>query len=149
MIETLEDEDAPVRTYVDLVKYIENTLGWTWPWEDTRPPWKIRAIEAGKIKKVAGKRKLKVPDLVTTVDWMRKERITVESPVGVVYFAERALREVAKLHEAESWEDEVAKTIAEVSASGLPESEKTEWTKRLHRVKGDVALETVKEWRER
>ena len=149
MIETLEDEDAPVRTYVDLVKYIENTLGWTWPWEDMRPPWKIRSIEAGKIKKIAGKKGLKVPELVTTVDWMRKERITVESPVGVVYHAERALKEAKKQHETESWETEVAKAVAEVEASDLPADEKQAWTRRLRRVKGEVALDTVKEWHER
>lgn len=147
MIETLEDEDAPVKNYVDLVKYIENTLGWTWPWEDTRPPWKIRSIEAGKIKKVAQKRKLKVSDLVTTVDWMRVNRMPVESPVGVVYFVERALKEVGKEQRIDDVEQAVAATLREVEQSNLPEARKREWSGRLRRVRGVAALDLVGEWR--
>lgn len=142
--------NTEVRTYVDLIKYVENTLGWTWPWEDTRPPWKIRAIEAGKIKKLAQKRRVTVPELAETVNWMRKERITVKTPTAVMFYVERALKERVSKEEAfTDVEREVAETVVEIKASDLPEQEKKKWLTRMHRVRGPAAAEAVVEWRSR
>lgn len=146
-LEAPVEDERPVRTYVDLVKYIENTLGWTWPWEDTRPPWKIRAIEAGKLKKLAAKHKYTVNDLRRTVDWMRRERIPVTSPAGVIYKVERALRESPAELEIGDLEKAIARTLREVKASDLPDAEKKRWVTRLSRVTGAAAVEAVDEWR--
>jgi hypothetical protein len=148
-LETLPEDDARPKNYVELVKYIENTLGWTWPWEETDPPWKLRAAEAGKLKRAAkkgvrGKRNLTVEDLVLTVDWMRRERITVQAPVAILYYVERALKAQTDSLEVGDLEQATIDVMREVEASNLPEEDKKEWARRLRRVAGWSAVE---EWR--
>jgi hypothetical protein len=148
-LETTPEDDAPPKNYVELVKYIENTLGWTWPWEETDPPWKLRAAEAGKLKRVAkkgvrGKRNLTIEDLKLTVDWMRRERITVQSPVAIIYYVERALKAQADSLEVGDLEQATIDAIREVQASNLSDDEKQDWVRRLRRVAG---WSVVEEWR--
>lgn len=155
-LETLAKDEVEPRNYVDLVKYIENTLGWTWPWEVTDPPWKVRAVEAGKLKKAAAKTKVRglkkvtVADLKRTVDWMRAERITVKTPMAVTYYIEKALKAQTDELTITDIDEAIARTLVEVEKDpGLTDAERKSWLGRLRRVRDSAAVEAVDEWRQR
>lgn len=148
-LEAPVEDERPVRTYVDLIRHIENTLGWTWSWEDTRPPWKIRSIHAGIVKKLAAKHRYTVADLAETVDWMRRERIAVSAPAGIIYFVKDAQKAKPAVLSTGDVEDAIGRTIQEVRASDLSAAEKKRWVTRLSRATGAAAVEALDEWRAR
>lgn len=153
-LETLPEDGAAPHNYVELVKYIENTLGWTWNWEDTRPAWKIRAEQAGRIKKAAkkgvrGKRNLEVADLVATVDWMRERRITVEHPAAILYYVERALKDARDDGVASPTLVNRETALAEIQDSDGSDEVKVEWTRRVTRAGPGALADVLAEWRER
>lgn len=135
---TVEHEDKPITTATDLVKHIENTLGWLPP--DDVPAWKARQIEAGKINRMMKKDRLcTIENLLLATELLRRRRQEVKSPVGVCYFVQEALKATA---EAEKVPD-----LNERLAAARAIEERPEWVRRLERVVGPAAiLETLEEW---
>lgn len=154
--EKVKREDE-VRTFTDVVKIIENELGWAPSWDDPRPPWKIRSIEVGKMKRAIKalerrnrrmKGKFTVANLAMTVDLLRRERHAVTSPTGIIYHVERALEMQA---EKETHTDEattIQQALAEVEASALPDAVRAAWRARLVRAQGEARVAAVEDWHE-
>lgn len=153
--EKVKREDE-VRTFTDVVKIIENELGWAPSWDDPRPTWKVRSIEVGKMKRVIKalerrnrrmKGKFTVANLALTVEVLKRERHAVTSPSGILYHVERALEMQA---EEETHTDEaitVQQALAEVEAADLPDVVARAWRTRLVRSQGEAREEAVAEWR--
>lgn len=136
---SVEHKEHEVRTATDLVKHIENTLGWLPP--DDKPAWKARQIEAGKINRMMKKdKRCTIPNLLLAVELLRTRRQEIQSPVGVCYFVEEALKRAAEVEDQAS---ELNERLAHAKAiEGRPE-----WTRRLERVAGPAATaEVLAEW---
>lgn len=156
--ESVKRQDE-IRTFTDVVKAIENELGWAPSWDDPRPTWKIRSVEISKMKRVIKalekrNRRLKgqftVANLAMTVDMLRRERHAVTSPTGILYHVERALEKQADLQE-EAPTDEasaVQQALVDVKTADLPDVVRAAWRTRLVRAQGEARAATIAEWRE-
>lgn len=135
---SVEHTDFEVRTATDLVKHIENTLGWLPP--DDLPRWKARQVEAGKINRMMKKdKRCTIDNLLLATELLRRRRQEIKSPVAVCYFVEEALRATAV---AENTPDLIERLEAARAVEDRPE-----WARRLQRVFGPAAiLETLEEW---
>lgn len=143
--EDLEPEVPEVRTLTDLVKHIENTLGWCPSWNDPRPLWKVRAIEVGKLKRVIAKRPdCTMENLLLAVDYLARHRQPVESPVYVAYAVERALKERGRATPRRDLDDELER--ARASARALPDPDlRRKWERRLAVAQGAQLREALDE----
>lgn len=147
--EELPSEEPEIRTMTDLVKHIENTLGWCAPWDDPRPPWKIRAVEVGKLKRVVAKdpKLYTMDNLLLAVEYLRRKREPVKSPVGVVYAVERALKELPSLEARPDVQERLERALSVVR--GWPEGPaRRRWERRLAVAQGAVLNETLDEFYE-
>ena len=140
------ERSTEVRTLTDLVKYIENTLGWAPSWDDPRPLWKIRAIEVAKIKRaIRTQRRPKdytVANLMVAVEFLRRRNQHIESPVAVVYAVERALKRRAD-RDSTDLETAVERAVAEANRLG-----RDDWARRIARATGGARAEVLREWEE-
>lgn len=144
------DDDAQlerktIKTSTALVRHIENALGWLPPADDTRPDWKIRSIEAGKINRVIKKNKslYTFDNLLLAVEYCRRKKIEVKAPVGVCYFVEQALA-AAQVGAPTNVQADIARALEEARAAG-----EDDWVRRLWRAQGASAkAEALEGWRE-
>lgn len=150
-VEFLKDK-LEVKTHTDLIKVIENELGWAPSWDDPRPMWKIRATEVSKMKAVIkklereGGKKAKgrytLENLQIAVEYLKRKKEYIKSPVGVVYAVERALEEAAEeMHESDlDLEVEAALKIMRREGDEVN-------ARRLTRAQGSARQMVLDEWR--
>lgn len=135
-----------VKNATELVVHIENTLGWT-PDTDRMPLWKARAVEAGKLNAAIRKnpKLLTWVNLELAVEYLRRKRQPVKSPVGVTYFVEKALD---KAHQ------EASRPLGELVDEALrAEYSRNDdltnlWVTRLIRAEGNARAEVYAEWQQ-
>lgn len=135
-------ETKPVRTNVDFVRHVENTLGVIL--DPSKPPWKARQIEAGKLKRKreTNKKLYTIDNLLLTVEWLRQRRQHVKSAAAVCWHVERALKEAPEPELApDEFEQRYAYAIRVEQHLG-----ETEWLGRLLRARGDARKELLSEW---
>lgn len=141
-------DDTRVRTSTDLVKHIENTLGWCQPWDDLRPAWKVRSIEAGKINR-AIKRNPKLytmENLLLAVEYLRIRKQPVKSPIGVIYTVEKAIKEMPKPEKVTDLAAARERALERVrDRYPLNHPERGRWIRRLQNSKGQVFLDALEE----
>lgn len=133
-----------VRNATELVVLIENTLGWTPP--DDVPLWKSRAREAGKIN-AAIKRNPKLHSLANlelAVEYLRRKRQPVKSPVGVIYAVEKALEDAAAPPVQRPLGELIDSALAWEHEHELPDSAK--WIGWLTRASGNARQGVYDEW---
>lgn len=132
---------------LDFVIHVENTLGWVPEVSDKKPLWKVRAIEAGRIKKAVEKdpHRLTRHNLELAVEYLRRKRQPVKSPYGVIYYVDRAL-------EMSNSEPVVSDLAAEIAAAKQREFTEAKegweyWVGRFVRAEGSGRLAVLNEWR--
>lgn len=142
-----------VRTHTDLLKVVENELGWCPAWDDPRPPWKIRATEVSKLKRVIKKMEKDNPrlrgeytieNLLITVEYLKREKEHIKSPVYLAYALERALEwhHDMRLGDLEA-RVEAAKVQVRTHLAG---AERERWLQQLTRARGDALVDLLSEW---
>lgn len=136
-------------TWMQLVERCENSLGWLpEPYPEDQPEWRWRQVEAGKLKRAAAKQGLAPDDLAWVIDWCRRRKETLRSPVGLVWLADKALNDRAELELAESDVDEQLREALADERSRPATPEGATWQQRLLRVMGQPnAAEVLEEWR--
>lgn len=145
--EELPSEEFEVRTLTDLVKHIENTLGWCVPWDDPRPLWKVRSIEVGKMKRVIQKnpKLYTMENLLLAVEYLRRKRKPVKAPVGVIYAVEDALREAPATVTQSAPQERLEAVLGVIR--GWPEGPaRRRWERRLAIAQGGVLVEALDEF---
>lgn len=147
-IEETKDSTS-VRNFTDLIRHIENTLGWAPNWDDPRPAYKIRAIEAGKLKKICQRnpKLYTLENLLVAVEYLRRRKQEVTAPAGVCFVVERALEEVQREDEISDLEAQRERALTE--AMSLPGPDRDRWVRQLSRANGAPLAELIKEWNER
>jgi hypothetical protein len=134
------------RTMTEVVEACENTLGWLPP-ASNKPRWRLVAAEVGKL--VAAQRKQ--PDLVTfknleiALDYSRRKKMPVKSPVGLVYRIEEAL-EFVDTREITPIQQQIDSALEWEAKHDLPDS--STWRSRLIRSSGTARDTTLADWRE-
>lgn len=128
--------------FIDLVVEIENRLGWIPP-EDGKPAWQHRRIAAGAIKKMAAKdpRTFALPNLMRTVSYMERKRITVKHPAGIMYYVEKANKD-RSIETMTDLEQAIQSAVAKERALGDPSG----WADRLSRATGVYRKQTYQEY---
>lgn len=131
---------------MDVVHLVEQTLGWA-PAPDGKPLWKARAIEAAKLKrKIATNPGLySWHNLELAVEWCRRHKETVPSPVSICWRVERALRE-ANAPRAPRPIGDLVDEAMELEMSRLESPGAHEWVVRFTRATGDARLDVLDEW---
>lgn len=151
VFEPMRDETI-VRTWTDLLKVVENELGWCPAWDDPRPNWKVRATEVSKLKAVIKKLerensrmkgKYTVENLLITVEYLKREKELIKSPVYLAYACERAL---AWHHDARLDDLEARVERAKASVRSLfTGPERQRWLSQLTRARGEPLVELLDE----
>lgn len=133
-----------VRNATELVVLIENTLGWTPP--DHLPLWKSRSVEAGKINRQveANPRLYTWHNLELAVEYLRRKRQPVKSPVGVIYAVEKALEDAAAPPVQRPLGELIDSALAWEHEHELPDSAK--WIGWLTRASGNARQGVYDEW---
>lgn len=133
------------RTMTEVVEACENSLGWLPP-ASNKPRWRLVAVEVGKL--VAAQRKQ--PDLVTfrnleiALDYSRRKKLPVKSPVGLVYRIEEAL-EYVDTRETSPIQEQIDSALEWEAKHALPDS--PTWRSRIIRASGPARQTTLAEWR--
>jgi hypothetical protein len=135
-------EPSTIRTNVDLCRHVENTLGFVL--DPSKPPWKARQIEAGKLKRkrATDPELYSVENLLLTVEYLRQRRQEVKSPAAVCWFVQEALERALK----EPTVDELASLIQAAIDQEQSRPGGAEWIGRLTRARGDARAEVYREW---
>jgi len=130
----------------DIVVACENTLGWV-P-DPGKPLWKARSVEAGKLNRAAAKdpKKVTVDNLALAVEFSRKRRRPVTSPLGLIHRIEDALvfaRDETVLSDlGQAVQDAVnLELFMDRHDAGI-------WITRLTRAQGEFRLDVLNEWKE-
>lgn len=137
-------EPAVVRTNVDFVRHCENTLGIPLDLTSGKPVWKLRQIEAGKLKRKreSNPKLYTIDNLMLTVEWLRQRRQEVKSAASVCWRVEDALKTAAEPEpERDDFEARYAAAIAAEQVAG-----DTAWLGRLTRARGNARSEVLREW---
>lgn len=136
-----------IKNATEFVKMVENTLGWAPPLESTKPLWQVRSIEAGKVnRKIATNPNLYTwHNLELAVEYLRRRRQPVKSPVGVLFKVEAALGEANAPAPISNLGDEINRAI-EVELSHAREGHE-EWVGRLIRADGSARRDVLDTWR--
>ena len=135
-----------VKNAIEFVQLVENTLGWAPPLDDTTPLFKRRAIEAGKVKSKIAKN----PTLYTwhnlelAVEYLRRKRQGVKSPVGVLYKVEQAIAAANAPAPISSVGEDINRAIEVELSHGKEGSE--DWVGRLIRADGPGRREVLDAW---
>jgi len=146
-------DETVVKTYSDLLKVVENELGWCAAWDDPRPPWKIRATEVSKLKRVIQKLerenvslrgKFTIENLLVVVEYLKREKDHIKSPVYLAYALERSL-EWYHDQRLGHLEERVERAKRQVSTH-LEGIERETWMRKLTRARGDQLVELITEW---
>lgn len=130
-------------TAIDVVIATENTLGFT---HTSSPLYKARAIEASKIKKkIEADPKVTLDDFMLAIEYCRKKREPVKSPVALYW----------RIEDAKAMSNEVSTTtdlstdVETAMAWELLQLEPDEhWIGRLTRAHGSHREAVLTEWKQ-
>lgn len=138
----MSETSAKPRTLTDFVEHVENTLGWVPPVTDKRPLWRCRQVEVVKLgRKIKERPKLYAMDnLLLAVEYCRRNKIELKSPVGVCFLVERALKET-HVDEVSDLDAAVDLAISEAWTAS-----RDDWVRRLSRAVGPARADVVREW---
>lgn len=138
-----------IKNAKEFVELVENQLGWAPPIEEVterKPLWKHRIIMAGRVKKVIEKD----PNLYTwhnlelAIEFCRRKRIEIKSPMGVLYKVKQAVDASADT-KVTDLEAERNAAIEWELAHQRPGHE--EWVGRLVRADGSARRDVLELWR--
>lgn len=130
---------------VDLVQATENTLGWVPVQPGDVPLFRLRIVEAAKLKRKRATR----PTYYTEANFMlalkycRQEHVCV-SPVGVLSYVQAALERANAPQTFEDIEDGISAALTyekEVQPPGY-----RQWIVRLTRASGTARRQVYEEW---
>jgi len=130
---------------LDFVIHCENVLGTSYP--TNQPLWQGRALEAKKLKA----KMVKNPQLYTwenltlAVEYLRRRRQAVASPVVACWYVKPALGEAPTPEPARPLGDLIDEALADEQMQRLHGWQ--QWVSRLVRAQGDVRQEVYDEWR--
>lgn len=128
-------------TATDVVIACENVLGWN---AMITPLHKARAIEAGKInKKLATEPDITLDDLMLAVEFCRRKRQPVTSPVALFWRVEDAKEMANEVVEISDLSTAVQTALAWEMLADVPDED---WIGRLTRAHGPVRAELLAEW---
>ena len=133
-----------IRHATDFIIHCENTLGWV-P-DETKELWKARSIQAGRLNKAIAKK----PSLYTwenlelAVEFLRRKRQPIKSPMFVLYVVEDALR-AAQEAQVRPLGEQIDEAIA--AEYSQPELTSMTWVDQLSRSVGQYRQDTLTEWR--
>lgn len=131
------------KNWVEIVRYCENTLGWTPKGDLARG----RTAAASALKKAAEKNPLvTLQNLEYAIEYSRRKKLPITYPTALVYRIEDALREAPD----EVNQGDVAQQVEDAIAWEL--SHKTfgheAWLARLLQAHGPGRRTVLKEWKE-
>jgi hypothetical protein len=132
---------ATFRTATEFVLAVENMLGWAAEETPTKPLWKVRQVEAGKINR---KRK-EDPELYSWEN-LEIERIAVKSPVGVLWKVQKALAERPREERPRPLGELIEEAVAHEQSQQRAGWQ--EWLISLQRAQGNYREDLLREWRE-
>lgn len=143
-LESYEDPAPEVRTNVDFVRHVENTLGFVL--DPDKPAWRSRSIEASKVKRKRAKdpEKYSMRNLLLTVEYLRRNKREVKSPAAVCWLVDEALEHVLT-DEPSDLDSQIATAIETERTFGDQES--GEWIGWLSRARGPARAEVLASWR--
>ena len=130
-------------TAVEVVVACENTLGFVHT--PGKPLYRARALEASKIlKKLGTDPKVTLDDLMLAVEYCRRRREPVKSPVALYWRVEDAKDMANEIVETSDLSASVEKAM---SWELLQEPPNEEWIGRLTRAHGDHRATVLSEWK--
>lgn len=133
-------------TLLDIVVACENYLGYLPPTKPGTPLWKARAVEVRKLKNaMAGKPLATIENLALALEYSRRKRMAIQSPITLVHRIPDAL----KLANVDKPMSEVA---AEIERAIRWEQDQDDdaslrWIHRLVRAAGPGRAEVLDEWK--
>jgi hypothetical protein len=133
-----------VKNATEFVVHCENTLGWV-P-DETKELWKARSIQAGRLNKAIKTK----PHLYTwanlelAVEYLRRKRQPIKSPMFVLYVVEDALR-LASQESARPLADLIDEAIRLERAQ--PALTSDSWVGQLTRAVGTYRPDAYDEWK--
>lgn len=132
-----------VRTATEFVEMCENVLGWT-P-DSSKPLWKARQIMAGRVNKTRASNPTLYSwlNLELTVEWLRRKRQMIQSPLFVFYKVEEAVREANRPEPPRPLTDLIAAALADEMMNPTPSDF---WVGRLTRSAGLARQDVYDEW---
>ncbi len=140
--------DGTPENATQLLRLIENQLGWD-PYDDPDvAPYKRRSTEAAKInRKVKRKPDLYTwRNLATTVAYCHNKDIRLDTPMGLFFHVDAAMEDTKVVDVVVDGTDEaIAAAVALERVSDAPDSQ--EWERRLLRATGNARSEVLAEWR--
>lgn len=144
-LEQHEDPAPEIRTNVDFVRHVENTLGFVL--DPDKPAWRSRSIEAGKLKRKRAKdpEKYSMRNLLLTVEYLRRNKREVKSPAAVCWLVDEALEHVLT-DTPSDLDSQIATAIETERTFGGQESE--DWIRQLSRTRGPARAEVLADWRQ-
>lgn len=130
---------------VAYVEYVENRLGWAPVDTEEMPRWKSLMVWAGKVnKKVAQSPQLYSWDnLVLTVDWLAKKKVSVRTPAGVFFFVDEAIKRAAAAEAIDDVSGEIFTALTEAMVAG-----EADWVDKLARARGKARPAVLQQWRD-
>lgn len=137
--------DRP-KNWMQLARYIENTLGVDLQDRPGIDPRRAQATAASILKKTAAKRGVTVDDLVAATNWMRRNRKKANHVCAVFYFLEHEV-DTREVEGDISDEGQLGRALArEQAAAAVGDPEAGKWILRLSRTRGSALLEALVEW---
>ncbi len=133
--------NVEIRTPTDVVTLVENQLGCELP--TTAPGWKIRGIEAGKLKRQMAKDdRCTIHNLVLAVEYCRRRALTPRTPAGICFYVEKALERASTTDE-----HDLDREIREAVTVELGRDDGSRWVSQLTRARGPARVEVYEQWR--
>jgi hypothetical protein len=138
-----------VRNATTFVVAVENTLGWSPPSEeitDAKPLWKHRSIMAGRVNKAVAKdpKLYTWENLELAIEYCRRKKIEVKSPLGVLYKVKAAL-EVANVEHVGDLTQQMQEAVDWELAN--QHEGYHDWVGRLVRADGTARRDVLDRWR--
>lgn len=129
---------------VAFAEYVENRLGWAPTDTEALPRWKSLMVQAGKLnKKVQQNPQLySWANLVLTVDWLAKKKVTIKGPLGVFFFVDEALKRAAAAEAIDDLSGQIFTALTEAMVEG-----QHDWVDRLARARGTARVQLLQDWR--
>lgn len=137
-----------IKNSKEFVELVENTLGWAPPPDkitDKTPLWKHRMIMAGRVKKKIAEdpRLYTWHNLELTVEYCRRKKIAIQSPLGVFWKVKAAV-DTANVTDTGQLEAQINEAIEWELEHQQPEH--SEWVGRLVRADGSARADVLALW---
>lgn len=138
-----------MNTVKDIVVGCENYLGWTPDYSRfTDEPWRVHVIEVGKLKRAMARNpaKFTLANLALALEYSRRKRMTVRSPIGLLGRVDEALKRAVETEADTDIDTAIRVAVAWEYSQDDPESAR--WSMRLLRSQGAGRRDVLNEWKE-